>query len=213
MKFIDKQSEPLELKAYKAKANDDWQPTYKDLSKKAKSSIVRALMQEQGDLCCYCEGRITSEHSHIEHFRPQSDTAVDPLEYSNLLRSCLNETHKGDPLHCGKLKDNWFDPSLLISPLDPGCENRFAYSGDGMIRPARKEDHAATETIARLGLGIGKIREQRSQAIEPFLEESLSNEELKTFVSGYLQKNNAGQFGEFHTTVKFLFGEILATRN
>lgn len=51
-----------------------------------------------------------------------------------------------------------------------------------------------------------KLNAMRASAIEPFLDDSLSNEELKKFVSGYLNRNNAGQFGEFWTTIRYLFG-------
>lgn len=93
-----------------------------------------ALMAEQGYICCYCERRLTNDDSHIEHFRPQSDPTVDPLDFGNLLCSCQNQLKKGEPRHCGNLKGEWFDRDLLVSPLIPGCEDRFAFTGDGEIK-------------------------------------------------------------------------------
>jgi uncharacterized protein (TIGR02646 family) len=209
MKHIEKQNEPEALTAFKMKATENWQPTYSGLSKDTKRVIVKALMKEQGDLCCYCEGRITVEGSHIEHFRPQSDPDVDPIDYGNLLRSCQNETQKGEPLHCGKLKDNWFDSNLLVSPLQPDCEKRFAFTGNGIIKPVVEQDKAASETIKRLGLDIRKLKDLRSKAIEPFLDEDLTSEEIHKFVSGYLIKDASGKFGEFYTTIRYLFEDFL----
>ena len=206
MKHIIKKEEPQALTDWKALANEDWQPTYGDLSGYTKKAVKDALMAEQGAICCYCEQRLTDDNSHIEHFMPQSDQAVDPLDFGNLLCSCQNQLKKGEPRHCGNLKDDWFDPDLLVSPFDPGCEDRFAFTGDGLIKPAAGHDQAASETITRLGLSIPKLNDMRAKVIEPFLDESLSTDEMQVFVSGYLKRDVSGQFGEFWTTIRYLFG-------
>ena len=211
MKHIVKQVEPKAFVDWKALANEDWQPTYDDLAGQPKNAVKNALLAEQGHICCYCERRLTDEDSHIEHFRPQSDPTVDPLDFKNMLCSCQNQIKAGEPRHCGNLKDSWFDPELLVSPLDSGCENRFAFDGDGVIRPATAHDGAADETIKRLGLGIPKLNALRAKAIEPFLDESLSIEEMRAFVSGYLTRDAAGRFGEFWTTISYLFGGYVLT--
>lgn len=205
MKHIVKQGEPEEFTQWKAQTNEDWQPTYDDLAGAPKKAVRNALMAEQGYICCFCERRLTDDDSHIEHFQPQSDPAVDPLDFGNLLCSCQNQVKKGEPRHCGNLKDNWFDQNLLISPLDPGCENRFAFTGDGSIEPAAEDDQAASETIRRLGLDIPKLNDLRAKAIEPFLDD-LTTEEMRSFVSGYLTRDATGRFGEFWTTIQYLFG-------
>jgi uncharacterized protein (TIGR02646 family) len=207
MKHIVKQHEPREFAEWKALANEDWIPTYAELSGAPKRSLKHALMKDQGFLCCYCERRLTDADSHIEHYRPQNDPLVDPLDFTNLLCSCQNNLKKGDPRHCGNLKEDWFDPDLLISPLDPDCEKRLTFTGDGEIRPARKDDMAARETIERLGLGIPKLNDLRAKAIEPFLEESLTTQEVRKFVTGYLQQPGPdGKLGEFWSTIHSLFG-------
>ena len=205
MKYIEKQVEPSLFTDWKALANDDWQPTYDDLSGNEKKAVKQKLMAEQGYICCYCERQLMDNDSHIEHFKPQSDPSVDPLDYSNLLCSCQDQLKKGDPRHCGNLKEDWFDDELLITPLEPTCKNRFSYTGLGDIEPAVKQDNAASETIKRLGLNIPKLNDMRAKAIEPFLDESLNEEELKQFVNGYLCKNDDGQYGEFFTTIQTLF--------
>lgn len=207
MKYIVKTAEPVKLSAWKALANTDWQPTYDDLSGDEKAAVKNALMEEQGFICCYCERRLTDNDSHIEHFRPQNDPVVDPLDYGNMLCSCQQHIEKGAPRHCGNLKSGWFDELHLISPLDAVCESRFAYLADGWIHPVVETDEAAEVTIKRLGLDIPKLNAMREKAIEPFLEGGLTPEEMKLFVSGYLIKDHQGILGEFWTTINSLFGE------
>jgi len=206
MKYIVKQEEPAAFGEWKALRNDDWTPTYNQLSGDIKGIVKMALMAEQGYICCYCERRLTDNDSHIEHFRPQHDESADALDFSNMLCSCQNQLKKGEPRHCGNLKDKWFDEQLLLSPLDPECEGRFVFTGDGYISSSQPTDKAATETVVRLGLDIPKLRSLRKSAIEPFLDDSLNENDVNRFVSGYLQRNSSGMYGEFWTTINYLFG-------
>jgi len=206
MKFIEKQQEPQTYTDWKALANDNWQPSYDDLRGDPKKAVKEALMAEQGYLCCYCERRLMDSDSHIEHFRPQSDPAVDPLDYSNMLCSCQDQLKKGEPRHCGNQKGDWFDDALLVSPLTPESERQFSFTGDGNIKPKAATDHAAIETINRLSLDIPKLNALRASAIAPFLEASLREEELRRFVTAYLHSDENGLYGEFWTTIHCLFG-------
>ena len=206
MKYIVKQEEPAALAEWKALKNDEWSPTYGKLSGDVKNIVKMALMAEQGYICCYCERRLTDNDSHIEHFSSQENTSTDPLDFTNLLCSCQQRLKRGEPRHCGNLKDKWFDEQLLLSPLDPECESRFAFTGDGYISSAQPTDKAATETVVRLGLDIPKLRSLRKSAIEPFLDDSLNQDDVNRFVSGYLQRNSSGMYGEFWTTINYLFG-------
>ena len=213
MKWIDKQKEPQAFLDWKQQANENWQPTFSDLGGSDKAKVKQALMTEQGYICCYCESRLIKEESHIEHFRPQRDPDVDPLDYSNLLCSCQSALKKGEPRHCGNLKGDWFDAARLISPLDATCETRFTFTGDGYIQPAKKGDLAAKTTIEKLGLNSPKLRTLRQSAIEPFIlaeDEELSAQELQAFVTGYLQQSENGEFSAFWTTIRYLFGAYLA---
>jgi uncharacterized protein (TIGR02646 family) len=206
MKYISKGAEPAEFIDWKAKGNDNWQPTYSTLSGDPKKAVKLALMAEQGYICCYCEGRLHYHDSHIEHHQPQSDPTADAIDFSNLLCSCQDRLKKGEPRHCASSRGDW---SMPISPLDPSCEVRFAFSADGLIRPAQEDDDEAKETISKLQLHIPKLNSLRSSAIEPFLTEELSLEEFQSFVSGYLRKDDKGQFGEFWTTIRYLFADAI----
>jgi len=208
MKHIIKQKEPQAFSEWKAQANENWEPSYAELSGSTKQEDKQALMAEQGYICCYCERPLTQNDSHIEHFNPQFALDVNPLDYTNMLCSCQKQLKKGEPRHCGNLKGDWFDEKMLVSPLDPSCEKRFAYMGDGGISPGKEDDQGALQTIENLGLDIPKLRDLRAKAIEPFMNEDLTDEELSSFVSGYLQLSNTGKFGEFYTTILYIFGGL-----
>ena len=205
MKHIVKdQNTPLFGK-WKALANDDWQPTYGDLREPEKKEVKVSLMKEQGHICCYCERQLTDDDSHIEHFNPQSNNAVNPLDYTNMLCSCQDQLKKGEPRHCGNSKDNWFDKYLLISPLDSNCERRFAYTADGKIHPANESDDAARKTIEKLNLNIEILNDLRKKAIDPFLDKDLDGEDFLKFVNGYIKMNSDDTFNEFWTTIDYMF--------
>jgi uncharacterized protein (TIGR02646 family) len=199
MKQIKKGKEPKELTEWKGLANDNWQPSYNDLRNPEKSIVKAALMEEQGYLCCYCEQELIATESHIEHFLPQDSYPEKALDFSNLLCSCQDQIRKGEPRHCGNLKG---DDELPISPLDEDCEKYFKYTYDGYIEPV---DEKAQITIKTLGLDITKLNALRKDAIEPFIDGLLTEDELMEFVSAYLKKVD-GKYPPFYTTIKFLFG-------
>jgi hypothetical protein len=58
MKYIRKRQEPPEFKNWKEQANSDWQPDFRNLAGKPKEILIKALMTEQGEICCYCENRL-----------------------------------------------------------------------------------------------------------------------------------------------------------
>ncbi len=105
MRWIQKQPEPAALAEYKAAANSDWKPTYSGLDK---GPIRRALILEQGHLCCYCGGPIGErlDDCHIEHFVAQSTTdEALRLEYTNMLASCQGTDGRTRvPEHCGQAR-------------------------------------------------------------------------------------------------------------
>ncbi len=209
MKYIVKNIEPQEFVNWKNQTNDDWQPSFNNLQNPEKDEVFTSLLKEQGYICCYCERELKDNDYHIEHFRPQDQNLFPQLqlEYSNFLCSCQNIIKKGEPLHCGNSKDNWFDENLLISPIDdPNCEKQFTYTADGHIYPSN-DNNAAKTTIKRLLLDINKLVNLRMNVIEPFLTESLSEDDFINFVNGYLveKEENNGKYNEFHTTIKDLF--------
>ncbi|RKZ73335.1 MAG: TIGR02646 family protein [Gammaproteobacteria bacterium] len=195
MKSIKKGNEPKELMEWKQKGFTKFKSLRRS---KVKSEVKNALMEEQGYICCYCEQELIATDSHIEHFLPQDSYPEKALDFSNMLCSCQDQIKKGEPRHCGNLKGN---NEISISPLDEDCESFFKYTYDGYIEPV---DENARITIEKLGLDITKLNALRRDAIEPFIDDSLTEDELMEFVSAYLKKVD-GKYQLFYTTIKFLF--------
>lgn len=206
MKYIQKTQEPSEFKKWKEAANDDWKPFFDDMPGNVKQPLQRALMIEQGHICCYCESRLEENNSHIEHFRPQYRFPGEELNFSNMLCSCQRNLLKREPRHCGNAKGKWFDDNLLISPMDPGCETRFRYTDDGSIHPLNEEDEAAKVTIENLGLNVDKLKTLRKGTIDAILEPDnpqKSQEEIHLDIKLYLERDEQGRFQPFYTTIQY----------
>ncbi len=204
MKYIRKGSEPIEFTDWKQLENEDWKPSYDKLQSSEKRAVLNALINEQGGICCYCERELIDTDYHIEHLKPQHLSSVDPLDFSNMLCSCQKNLQKGEPLHCGNSKADWFDDELFITPLYNNCEKRFKFTYDGYIDTFDDNDLAAIETIKKLNLYIPKLIEMRKKAIEPFLDDTLDDTEFLKFVDDYLTLKS-GKYNAFYTTIKFLF--------
>lgn len=211
MKLINKKQEPIEFTNWKNKANKDWQPTYLNFQNPEKQKVFQSLLEEQGCICCYCERELKNNDYHIEHFKPKDKNLFPKLQlvYTNLHCSCQRNTTAHEPLHCGNSKDNWFDGNLLISPLDSDCKTKFIYTGDGHIKPSDVTDNSARTTIDKLKLDIDKLVDLRNKAIEPFIIDPITHEEIslddaKKFAEKYLIEKD-GKYNEFFTTIKYLF--------
>jgi uncharacterized protein (TIGR02646 family) len=207
MKHIIKEEEPTSFIEWKNQANDDWTPVYNNLQGIERQELINSIISEQGFICCYCENEIKPNDCHVEHFKPQSIYPKHQLDYKNLLCSCQQKLGKKDPRHCGNSKEDWFDENNLISPLISDCESRFKYTFDGYILPSIEDDVAAKITIEKLNLGIDKLNASRNKAIEPFIDDGLSEEDRNIFVTAYLvdKSANNGRFNMFYTTIKSLF--------
>jgi len=84
---------------------------------------------------------------------------------------------------------------------------KFKYTFDGYIENAVLDDNAAITTIHILQLKIDKLNALRRKAIEPFIDQELTETDLENFTRGYLidKAENEGKFNEFFTTIKYLF--------
>ena len=117
MRHVQRGPEPPDLTAFKAAANADWTPRYRDLDKKP---VRAALAREQGFLCGYCGSRIGQREGdcHIEHVEAQSKNASRELDYANMLGSCQgSDATPQVPEHCGQARGN---VPLPVTPFMPG---------------------------------------------------------------------------------------------
>ena len=137
---------------------------------RAKTALKESLVKRQKYLCCYCESRVTSETSHIEHIEPQyGGLSEKTMEYSNMAISCIKDPKKFEEendlsgigvlrdgyLHCGHARGTL----PAVSPYDPLCSRLFAYSfsgeikvNPGLVNP--DEIAIARETIDNLRLNV-----------------------------------------------------------
>jgi uncharacterized protein (TIGR02646 family) len=184
LKHIRKDKEPPNiLQKINNPIPDDPKLTYDKTRKKRE--LRRALSEEQGHICCYCGQRLVIEESHIEHLRPRSTHPHLSLKYENLLVSCQGDLQAGEPRHCGKAKDDWFDQDLMVSPLWENCSEFFEYSlaGEIMATKGVGKRHSAQETIDRLSLNIPKLQAMRQAEIDPLFELDLSQEEVMKLIN------------------------------
>lgn len=198
MRHFQKWVSPADFEAWKALANGDWQPNYGNLQNPEKRSLHQALLNEQGQLCCYCGRGISLADSHIEHFRPQELREDLELSFENLFASCIRETEPGAPLHCGHAKGHDFDEVRHVSPLDSTCERRFCYSLAGTILP---EDDAAKSMADLLRLDIEFLRNRRMEVLNKVFDAafitSATSEELQSLMLAYRTPDAEGRRESF----------------
>lgn len=168
MLYIQKEKEPIQVAQWKQRFKNihKRKPSYADIKHTAEKGILKeALIREQKGLCCYCCSLLSEEDAHIEHFKPKGlpQYASLSLEYRNLHASCMGQ--KRDGRHCGHSKGNLFDETMIISPLDPACEGRFAFKTDGRIVPRDSGDAGADYTIKLLSLDDKRLRKAREAAM------------------------------------------------
>lgn len=203
MRYIQKNNEPQKFTDWKACANDDWKPTYDDLSGDVKNDVYLSLLMEQGHICCYCERELIAHDYHIEHLNPQHLHIGDDLDYANFICSCLNRTVKGAPLHCGILKDESLIP---VHPLQRDCQSKFIYTAVGSIDGI---DRNAKDTIKILGLDINKLTDMRKDVVTPFLSDEIDDNEFRNFIKGYLAYTPDGKRNPFCSMIEFIFKDFL----
>jgi len=201
---IVKGHEPSSFTAWKDKANSQWTPSYGVLQNPEKKDLLEHLIKEQGGTCCYCGRFVDSASAHIEHFRPQSKAPQLALIYENLFASCIRETKPGTPLHCGHLKDEWFDERLHVSPLDSNCESRFKYYPSGTIDGT---DASSQEMVRVLGLNLPQLAAQRNRALAGVFDDafidSATEEELTLIATEFRKPSDGVLTSCFHVIARY----------
>jgi len=151
---------------------------------KDRNELNQVLLQEQNNMCVYCESKL--KDFHIDHFFKRDLFQKQTFEYDNLFLSCNFE------FHCAKYKDKFglkkeefFE---IYSPIDINLDE-FEYSFTGEI--LGKTDKAK-KTIEVFNLNQKSLVEKRKKI-------SLSVEHYKEFDLFEI-------FGEFKTFLEFLKG-------
>lgn len=218
MRQIVKSEEPGELSSWKT--SEDWSagpPAWGQYTQSWRSAVVTRLVADQFNLCCYCCASIARGDYHVEHFRPKGLPAFSALTYDwqNLLASC-----EGWPLpenstptvktqrHCGAHKENWFAEGVTISPLIPGVEAQFRYTGDGDIKPAQGlgavENDAVEQNIRHLNMRSPSLMARRSQMLAGATADGLQLAK-EDWVNRYLTPDANGGLAEFWPALNYLY--------
>lgn len=220
MRWIEKGVEPAALAGWKhehARAGAAL-PGWEHLPGDVATALRAVLFDEQGHLCCYCGRRIVQGDSHIEHIVPRDGKTGDPsrtYDHDNLVASCQGNLLRGDPIHCGRKKGNWYDAELFVSPLSRDCEGRFHFELDGRVRAAEAVDLAADETIRRLDLDGARLRALRRKAIEGLfdgLTDDLTPEEHARLALAFGQRDERRMFAPFCFVLTQVLVELAGLR-
>ena len=136
--------------------------------KQFRRSLRKHLLEQQGNLCCYCCREIAKaspSSSHIEHIKPRSLYPKESMNYDNLLVSCENRKT------CGTKKGGHYNAETFISPTMEDCEKHFIYTNEGRIVGA---DVAANDTIEILNLNEGSLVNERKNLLNECFEAAIS---------------------------------------
>lgn len=205
MKWIQK-SEPAEYRVWCTPA-EDWNPDWAalDEDRPMKRLLKLALLAEQGEVCCYCEVRISQDAMLIEHLVPRAQVRGSSAEiaYDNLLASCPARP-KRTPRRLRTCGDRKGDRALPLTPLQPRCEHAFTFGSDGSVRarPGEHEEDGKT-ALQILGLDSEDLTRQRAAALSPWLEilEELTADEFDRLVVAHRQPGADGKLAEFSGAV------------
>lgn len=199
MKRIIKGTEPSCLLKYRQTQN----ATYEDY--RPKEPLKKALLTEQGYLCCYCMKRISEDNMEIEHFKPQSVDKYPELQlnYRNLLGSC--QGNRGEPKHIQHCNARKGDQEITLNPADPqkNCENFIKYRSNGQIY---SDDPLIEQEVNQiLNLNYQTLMINRRNTLKTIIEQlnkmfpgkTWSQEFLQKKLNEWQNKNNKGQYNEY----------------
>ena len=200
MRYIHKKPTPPELVTYSKTPNSSYEDLYnnhRDLWEITRLSLA----DEQGYICCYCGQRITGfQGTQIEHIFPKGTIAYKKMQLdydNNLIASCdggksqrkVNPSIPSCDLHCDTKKS---DNPIPVSPLNPGCDEKFLYDENGDVIGIGSDAEA---TIEILNLSSPILKNMRKAAIDAY--SLLPNINWKKEYERLKDKNAKGQYIEF----------------
>jgi uncharacterized protein (TIGR02646 family) len=189
MKHIKKNKEPKSLLSYRS-SND---PNKKYDNYRDKDGLGKSLLEEQGNICCYCMQRIPDKKGRfkIEHWEPQSLCPERQLIYENLLASCLGG--EGGPKHMQHCDTSKADRKITINPTDPRCESLITFT-----RKSKSENldfkRAATYSLSgEITSDDPKIKKELNEILNLNLQTIVENRRaaFEVFMV-FFRKNNPG---------------------
>jgi len=140
-----------------------------------KETLLRSLLDEQYQLCCYSELRADQEGLgyHIEHVENKRQNPSRTFDYANLAASALHsddlsKLNRGEAFAGHAMgKQQACDTARFISCHQPDCGCYFAYLSDGRVIPKQHldtvEQDRAQYTINTLNLNSPYLLTRRRQ--------------------------------------------------
>jgi uncharacterized protein (TIGR02646 family) len=176
------------------------------LSKNKRQLKQYILNNEQSNLCCYCEGSVSVETSHIEHFKPKSAYGDLTFDYDNLLVSCNGECNTTNREYCGHKKENKFNEDLLLNPsIQENISEFFTFTTNGEIKPSDLDLLKSKHTIDELKLNTNTLQEARKTSLKTLIDNLKIIDGKKDMLTKLLAKNNL----PYITFLRFYFKKLL----
>jgi uncharacterized protein (TIGR02646 family) len=188
MRYILKNinNEPNTLREYREKTPNATYTGFGDTNQLLKKAIV----QEQGLLCCYCMRPIQASKVSVEHFITQKHHVDSPhskdyhksqeLNFMNMLGSCNDENR-----NCSGIRGNI---PLSIDPRKTQIEAQILFRDNGFIAAANDNENIVND-LKTLKLGI---EDKKPPPIE-YLEFQLVKNRAKVIETVRLQLERKGR--------------------
>lgn len=166
----NKQNEPHTLKEYRETTPNATYGGFTD----TEQLLKKALLEEQGHLCAYCNGRISLKINdngkpriEVEHYLSQDEYPEKDLDFLNMLGVCNGITTQKKE-HCDKSKKA--KPLQKLDPRHASIESLLSFSLKGSLKPV-KTDTAIEADIQLLNLNDSFLVNSRKQAMDEALKE------------------------------------------
>ncbi len=200
MKFIHKntQNEPPSLEDCRTTPGSNFDSCNKN-------DMRVALIEEQGNVCAYCNQRINNETDEkgkqkmkIEHWEPRN--SANEMQWNNLLGVCLGNLGSPSKIqHCDTKKGN---TSIQISPLNQSLLNQIKYRANGEIYSENK--NLNIDLSETLNLNFPLLVNQRKAVLnsirinikQTFRKRKVTTAFLNTEIRRWEERSN-GKFNPF----------------
>lgn len=194
---------------------------------KFRPMLLRALLDEQLNVCCYTELHAEDYNYtyHIEHVLNKSKFPELTFEYQNLAASALSSLDLGVMKNTSEgaafgghapEKSYSVDVDLFITPHQINCEKFFYYLSDGEVTPAKNLNESevarAKYTIKCLNLNsqfLVSQRKYRWDELNDALIKSLSDEEALKRLAELYCKSTDGSLKSFCSMSTQMFGRLM----
>jgi uncharacterized protein (TIGR02646 family) len=173
MHYVCKGESPDFFESEKVKKSFRDDPAWNNLH--CKTNLRFHLINEQNQLCIYCERQIDKNNTHIEHILAQTDNPQLRFNYDNLVVSCngdqckpiVKDSYKPEDVQsCGHKKDDDLDIDKFLNPIeDIDINDYFSYDKiKCTICCSGKDGIKADYTIDLLNLDNPRLNNERANA-------------------------------------------------